>query len=440
MLYRRRAPRRGIVAVVVVLGLTVLLGVAAVTLDGGTALAQRRRAQAAADAAALAAAADLFKNYPANAGKDTGGTARTSALAIASANGFSNDGTTSVVTVNIPPTSGTFSGQDGYAEVIVQYNLTRTFSAIFGPGAVPIQGRAVARGQWVPSSPGLLVLDYGGKGTLNIQGGGALTESGSAIYVNSNDPKAVIDTGTGTLKATEIDIVGSLAVGNKATLITSPTPNNVVENVPPMQDPLASLPAPTPPGLGSISSTPLTGGGTQYVLTPGQYGGPGPTLPNFGNKDVVILKQASAGNGGIYYLNSGGFNFQGASLTMDTGTSGGVMFYNAGTGTNDKFNITGSATGTVNLSGLTSGTYQGMIFFQSRTAPEDVQIAGNGSFTINGTLYAADATLKVAGNGGTSSIGSQWIAKDVAISGNGNVNLTYNASTVARMRVYGLVE
>jgi len=154
----------------------------------------------------------------------------------------------------------------------------------------------------------------------------------------------------------------------------------------------------------------------------------------------VILQQASAGNNGIYYLNQGGLSFSGTAMQMDPGTSGGVMIYNAGTGNNDNISITGSSGGTVNLGPLTSGIYQGLSFFQARNATEDLQLAGNGTFSISGTFYAPNATVKVTGNGGSVSVGSQWIAKDVSIAGNGNIQLTYTGGSVARTRLIGLVE
>ncbi|HZT79695.1 MAG TPA: pilus assembly protein TadG-related protein, partial [Gemmataceae bacterium] len=92
-----RGRRRGAVAVLVAVCLTVLMGVVALSIDGGLLLQERRRAQATADAAALAAADDLFKNYNTNLGKDPSGSAAASARTVAKANGYSNDGTTSVV-------------------------------------------------------------------------------------------------------------------------------------------------------------------------------------------------------------------------------------------------------------------------------------------------------------------------------------------------------
>src|SRR5688572_924362 len=90
-----RHRRRGAIAVLVAVCLTVLLTFVAIAIDGGILLEERRHAQATADAAALAAAEDLFRNYPRNKGIDLDGTARSAALAIAAANGYTNDATTS---------------------------------------------------------------------------------------------------------------------------------------------------------------------------------------------------------------------------------------------------------------------------------------------------------------------------------------------------------
>src|SRR5437763_16638543 len=109
----RRRPRRGFIAVIVAVSLIAMLGVAALALDGGLLLDNRRRAQAAADASALAAATQLFTNFPAIAAgnADPGGKGASSALSVAANNGYANDGSTSVRTGNIPPQSRPFGGK-----------------------------------------------------------------------------------------------------------------------------------------------------------------------------------------------------------------------------------------------------------------------------------------------------------------------------------------
>src|SRR5215831_17708785 len=141
--------RRGTVAVLVAICLTVILGIVAIAVDGGLLMEDRRQVQAAADAAALAAAIDLYNNYSTNYGLDPSGTAAKSAQTTAAANGFANNVNATVV-VNIPPKSGPFAGNtNGYAEVIIQTSQQRAFSRIFGNDNLTVTGRAVARGQWV---------------------------------------------------------------------------------------------------------------------------------------------------------------------------------------------------------------------------------------------------------------------------------------------------
>ncbi len=428
--------RRGAVTVMVALCLTGLIGVLALAFDGGSLQSEKKHAQAVADAAAMAAASVLYQNYPTNAGTDPNGSAATAALNLAKANGYANDGTDTVVTVNIPPASGPYTNQNGYVEVLVTDNQARSFGSIFGSGRMAVRARAVARGAWVAPNAGVIVLDYSGKATLNDQGNGAATESGAPMIVNSNNASAAVDGGNGVLKAPEFDITGGYTISGSGKIVTSPTANNILTGVHPTPDPLAYLPVPSQPDPGTMTQLPLGNGNTQYTLTPGSY----TNLPNFNQGDIVIFKQASAGKGGIYYLTQGGLNSQGANLIMDPLTSGGIMIYNAGTGTNDKVNISGNSSGTVSLSGLTSGPYTGLTFFQARNAGQDVSISGNGTFNITGTIYASDALMTVTGNGTVNNVGSQYITKDLSLAGNGNIYISWVATRVARTRIISLVE
>ena len=112
-----RHVRRGAVVHWLVVSL-VIVAVVALGMDGGRLMEERRHAQATADAAGLAAAADLFANWGTNHGKDPSNTAKRVALESAAANGYANDGTTSFVTVNAPPKSGAFAGKADFVEVV----------------------------------------------------------------------------------------------------------------------------------------------------------------------------------------------------------------------------------------------------------------------------------------------------------------------------------
>jgi len=446
--------RRGSVCVIVAVCAIVMVSIVAITLDGGTLQTERRRAQNVADAAAMAAASVLYEHYPRDQGKDPNNLARDAAFDYAKSNGYANDFSTkgggdgqgeqsvvdnsnrSLVEVNIPPKSGPYAGKDSYVEVLVTYHQQRYFSRVFGADPIPVKARAVARGAWVAPKIGVIVLEYTGKAALSAQGTGAFTETGAAVIVNSNNESAVVDGGNGTLKAESFQITGNYTLSGNGQMVTSPVPNEIYTGVHPTPDPLAYLPVPTAPPQGTVTETDLGSGNTQYVLSPGTHY----NLPTFNTGDVVIFQQASAGNGGIHYIQSGGFKSTGATIKMDTGTTGGMMLYNAGTGTSDNINITGNPAGTVNLSPLTSGPYKGLTLWQRRDAYQEVHVEGNGDFTIKGTFYAAAAELQVVGNGTLSNIGSQYVSRELAISGNGNVNISWAGEEVAPTRIITLVE
>jgi hypothetical protein len=375
-------------------------------LDGGAALTERRHAQAAGDAAALAAAGDLYTNYRTNNGQDLNGSAAAAAQASVTAN-YAGYPVSPTVDIRVSPQTPSQSSptivdgqgrlKPGYVEVSVQYAQSRYLSsAIPGQGnaAFPISGRAVARGQWVPATQAVLALNPTGSG---LQGQGLLNVSGGPIVDNSNsNPK---------------------------------TP-----------DPLAYLPAPVQPPVAPAPTItfPNSGQYTRIItLSPGTYTSSGPIALQFGSRDLVVLQQASAGNGGVYYFQSNGFQSNGADIQMDTNTTGGVMFYNFDRANRDAINIVG---GNVSISPLTNGIYQGISIFQARNAPENMAFSGDGGLNISGTIYAPDATLKITTNNGNPTVGSQLIANAITVTGNGAVNVNYNADSVARTRLYGLVE
>jgi hypothetical protein len=447
----RPTVRGGKIIVLVALSLVGVLGMVALTADGGLLLDQRRRVQTAADAAALAAAADLFKNYQTSAGVDTPGTAATLAASTAAAHGYTNDQKTSFVTVNIPPKNGDHVGEAGYVEVIIEYRQSRTFSSIFGGGDLPVKARAVARGRWIKFRVGILVLDLTANESLKANGGGTIYVNGADLIVNSNDTGAVGSDGTGsTIQVDNGNFVLRGGTKSNTTLI-----GTVQQTTIPTPDPLAYLPEPTLPGstltahgvqpngqvLNYLTALGLNSkdvNGKVYVLEPGRYD----NLPNFGNGDVVILKQASAGNSGIYYLNGSGFTSTGATVVMDpTGaTTGGVMLYNnPGGGNNAGISLSG---GKVVLGPPDSGMYKGISIFQERGANVPLSITGQGGMQISGAFYVAGGAISITGSSTSTLdvIGSQYISRTLQSGGNGNYAVNWTADTTPRTRQLNLVE
>jgi hypothetical protein len=221
-------PRRGTVAVLVAVTLTVLVMILAVTLDAGLLFAEKRHAQAVADAAALAGAADLFQNYSKNKGEDVTGSGRASALATANSNGYNNDGTSSTVVVRFfgqaysgGPNAGAAIAR-GYVEVTVTFFQPRYFSLIFGSDKIPIKARAVALGTWQNPKIGLLILEPDGTG-LKLGGNGVVNVTKGAIQVNSSDPtSAIVNQSNATIMAEEVSVKGGIS--GAGAIVTSPTP------------------------------------------------------------------------------------------------------------------------------------------------------------------------------------------------------------------------
>jgi hypothetical protein len=402
--------RRGAVAVLVTVSLVALLSVVALALDGGLLLDDRRRVQAAADAAALAAADDLYLNWQTSSGTDGGGTAAKAARDNAAANGYSNDGPTSAVTVNIPPTSGNFVGQAGYAEVIIQFNQKRGFSGIFGSGDIPVRARAVARGLWTPFNDGILVLHPTAPSALNANGNGTTTVRNANIIVDSNNSLAATTVGNAFVS----DPSQVIAITGTNPGYSGNFTGNIVTGQQPTPDPLAYLPTPDPSTM-TVRTVPS---GTNITIEPGRYVG-----------GIQISGQTTLTmEPGIYYMDGGDFQFSGQG---NLNASGVMIYSTAG------LSVTGL--GSVTMSPPTSGIYTGITYFQSRTSSATALVNGNGGYNITGTFYLAGGLANLQGNG-DASVASQVVCLLMSSGGNGATNIVWAGPPTARTRIIGLVE
>ena len=194
-----RRGRRGKVIALLALALTAIVGFAALALDGGLLLENRRRVQTAADLAAMAGAIDLYTNFFKNKGLDPSGSAVARAKEAAAAQGFT-DGLDNVsVKAYAPPISGPHAGEAGYAEVVIDYPQPRYLSAIFGKSPTWLKGRAVARGRLTWGRNGILILDLHASEALKANGTGTMTVTGADVIVNSDDPQGTGGDGQGTI-------------------------------------------------------------------------------------------------------------------------------------------------------------------------------------------------------------------------------------------------
>jgi hypothetical protein len=434
-----RGRRGGIVLPLVTVLLIGILGVTAIVLDGGVLQVDERRCRAAADAAALAASIDLYSNWNQNYGVDVGGTAATSAQATATDNGFKNGVGGVTVVVNIPPTSGPYTGQPGYAEVIVTRARQRFFSAIFGSGNLTVTARAVARGTRAPKGNGIIVLDPTGSNDLTTTNSANITVVGGNIVVNSSDSRGGTISNTGNIQANEIDFTGTpgyYSTGSGRFMGT------LLSNQPPTPDPLANL---QPPAMQAptytnvnISNLPTADGSVPGYPTPGDPNGwtllPGTYQNGIHISDNNALHTYTLASG-IYYFSGGGFTLS-ANANVISNPNGVMLYFNSGGG------LSITAGGSVTLSPMTSGYYKNITIYQDRsnTAQDSITGQSTGNLNITGTVYLPAAKLTLTGSGGNYAIGSQYIVYQLVVTGSGNFNVVYNSPQVTPNRDLYLVE
>ena len=390
--------RRGTVAVLVALLMPVMIGVTALGLDAGLLFVQRRQAQSIADSAALAGAYAIY-----------GGSSFSAAQAAATSIGTQNGVTIAASQVTQP--------QTGYVGVSVTITHPRCFSAIWGSGNMSASATAVARG--LPraySTASLLLLAPTGT-AMTLTGTSQVAVKNGNIIVDSTSAISVLASGSPSISAPVLDLSGNIAYSgsnpNKATVT-----NFSQANTP---DPLASITAPSSVGMPvqSNSAINLSGSATQ-TLSPGVYNG-GITMS--GSSSITL-------NPGVYYINGGGIN-----LTSSSGISGnGVFIYNTGGGA---INLTG--TGTIALSPMATGNYQGITIFQDRSSSVAATMSGGSNINNTGTLYFPGAKLTLSGSSGVAAMGAQIIAKNIAFSGTSGIQISYDSS-VAGQATLGLVQ
>ena len=273
----------------------------------------------------------------------------------------------------------------------------------------------------------IVVLDPSAGGALSLSGNASINLPGG-VCVNSSSSSALSASGNAAIKASVIDVHGGVQKSGNASF--SPAPVTGAASLP---DPLAGLPVPVASNLGITSKGSLSlSGSSSQTIVPGVYS----QISASGNAKLTL-------DPGIYVITGGGFTVSGnASVAVSGPTSSltgtGVMIYNAGTGYNLASGADGGTFGAVTLSGNgtyslsppTTGTYAGVVIFQSRENSKALTISGNAS-GMTGTIYAPAASLAESGN---ASLNAALIVDTLSISGNGvsnTVTLSSPSGTVA---------
>ena len=236
---RQVKKQSGVVAIVIALLLPVLIGILGIVTDLGFAFVYKRNMQTAADAAAFAGAHSIFRNETSDI--------TINALYDAGKNGF--DGSRGETrTVNVPPSSGTFAGRDGFVEVLISEQLGTFFMPVLGINSMTVSARAVA-GVSTGAAGCVYVLSGDASKALEVSSGSKLIADSCKIKVSScDDPEALSVTSLSEIKAANIDVCGSVDCSGST---CNPTPDTGECDGSPCsdgEDPLGGLPQPTVPG------------------------------------------------------------------------------------------------------------------------------------------------------------------------------------------------
>ncbi len=420
--------QRGQILVLVVLCMTVLLGFMALAIDVGLLFRARRNVQIAADAAAVAGGLD----YKYNTSKTS---AQTAGKAASSANGVTDGTGGAAVTINVPPVNGPYAGTAGFVEAIVTQPNPTFFMALFHISSVSVAARAVVGSG---SSGGCIWTLARSGDDVSLTGSGALTASNCDIYDDSSASNALTLTGSGSISAKAIGIVGGYNKTGSGTI----TPNPPTTGISPAADPLTLSPPTIPTGSCSASCTQSNSGSGNLTVPPGNY----TSISNTGSGTVTLqpgnyiingnLSNTGSGNlvlGAGNYTIGGNFTTTGSgALTLGSGlyTIGGNLSLTGSgtlTGSNVTFYTLGSSTvtgsGSEVLTAPTSGTYNGVLFYQPPSDTSGMSITGSGGSTIQGIVYAPGAPLTLTGSG-SMTVSLDIIVDTLSVTGSGSITDT----------------
>lgn len=402
---------------------------------------------------AVGLATDLGMSYFAKSQVQTAADAATSAAAMYAYNSGTNSDTCATITCGVtyqcagvtPPTNAL---QAGCPHATADAPAGATVSMIENDGAHPPAGMTGnTPGMWiqakVTTSHNNSFLYWAGFHTASVLGqsvGGFTTvQPGGCIYALSptatnglsvTGSSSVTTSGCGvniaSSSATALNVTGSshVTVNNGGQIVlhcaacynitgsstATPTPYTVGA----VTDPLASLQPPAYSGClhntasGTSSSTNYSlGNGNTATMGPGVYCGG----ISVGGSATLTL------NPGTYIMNGGGFNVSNSGTVNATG---GVFVYNTASGGQTAGSVSIQGSGTVNLIAPSSGTYQGIAFFQDRALTNAATIANSGSGNITGTYYFKAAAFSFTGST-ASAVTAAFVASTVTVTGSSSL-------------------
>lgn len=390
---RARADRRsGQILIFSTLTLFLLFSVMGLAVDLGYSYYVKISAQNAADAAASGAityanihGATCGTNITCNSAytcpSDLGtiDSAFKAGCAYANSNGYGS-GVTLIANNNTPTYAPGVS-----ASLWIQANVAQTVTHPFlywaGFHSGSVETAATSAITTSPNSSCIYVLDNSNKaGALTVSGAAILTAMSCGIYVNStNTTNALNVTGSARVVASQISVVGHASC--TVASVCNPVPTTGATAV---TDPLSGkLTAPSTSGCGRTGYA-LT---NSNVATIHDYDGP------FCGGISAIGAAHLTLHTGTYVLTDGNFN-AGNSAVIDA--DGPVTIFLSGA-TAAAVTLTGASR--VTLSAPSSGSYQGILFYQDPDHPGTTtsSVGNSASLNATGTWYMPKGAVSMSG-------------------------------------------
>jgi len=383
----------------------------ALALDVGSLCREKRMAQSAADAAALAAAEELTAGYTSNE--------QAAANAMAKLNGFDTTLATNPASVTLQtPASGNFSGS-AYVQATVTKKIPTTFIAAFNRNLAVMSVTATAIAGGSQSSQTCVCLEGTSGEDLNLSNDSSLTANGCGIVDNSSSSNAIGMTGSAKLSANTLGTVSSTwdngtNINNGAAITSSTT---IVQGI-------TNKCSPTLPATPTYSSCVSDPGGSYGTFTWGPSSASGvvcyTALTVGANGSTVTL------NPGIYVISNGELHFESGAGGHSNLGGNGVFFYLLGTaslvidnGANVNL-VAGGATESGGASAPTVGAYNGIVIYQASGDTAAMSLQGGSSSYVNGAIYAPSAPLTI-GNGSGATVEGGIVASTLTMNGGGTL-------------------
>lgn len=398
----------GQVLIAVALLSVVLVGFLGIAIDGGYMYLLRRRAQTAADAGAYAGTLEIWQTRLTSI--------TTAARNDAAINGYTHGVASTDVTVNNPPLSGPWAGNNQFVEVIITRPYQPFFMQVLGFGFSDVRARAVG-GILGVGMPCIHALDPDTNAALHISGGAIVDASDCAVAVNSNDPNALQCVGGSSLTADSTNVTGGVQGGSGCVNPAATT------GAPPLPDPLAGMATPFFTTAGCTPSPPSNPSGGTQTLSPGVYCG-----------GISLTGGTTTFAPGLYILAGGGLSVSSDAVVFGNG----VTFFNTEVAlpspcgnpcvSYGNYNFTGQTWG--RLAAPTSGQWAGLLMIQDPNMnPAHVGesfFAGGSDMILEGIIYMPDS--RITWSGGSNAAGySSIIANEIKFTGNSTFNSDWSS-------------